>query len=337
MKSRPGDVEDDTISAAIADGWGLQLDQLSYLPVGGGAYHWSARTTDGRRLFVTCDDLDTKPWLGNDADTVFANLLAAYGTAIDLRRAGAVFIVAPLPSVAGNAAERIDERHSVAVFDHVDGDPGQWGRRLPEADLHELVAMLATLHQSEPSGRVLPHRGVDVPGRADLDEALGNLDHPWDAGPLSEAARGEVAANVVAVAEWLEDLNRLAKDIAGDGARDVITHGEPHPGNLIRTPTGLALVDWDTVALARPERDLWMLADVDPDLLVTYEQLTGTTLDRDALRAFRLLWATADVAAFVHQLRSPHDDSEDSRWALASLRSIFERREPRPYGAWNAR
>ena len=37
----------------------------------------------------------------------------------------------------------------------------------------------------------------------------------------------------------------------------VITHGEPHPGNLLRTLTGLRLIDWDMIALARPERDLW--------------------------------------------------------------------------------
>src|SRR4029077_13351490 len=66
----------------------------------------------------------------------------------------------------------------------------------------------------------------------------------------------------------------------------VITHGEPHPGNIIRVAPnadadGLAaaddaaagatggagpasgaimLIDWDTVGLAPPERDLWMAA-----------------------------------------------------------------------------
>jgi len=332
MKSRPEHLEDDAISAAIVEGWGLQLDGFSYLPVGGGAYHWSARTADGRRLFVTCDDLETKPWLGDDADTILANLLAAYGTAIDLRRAGAVFVVAPLPSIAGDPAVRVDRRHSVAMFDHVEGTPGQWGSRLPPAEARELVTMLAALHRTEPDGRNLMRRGAEVPGRADLDDALRSLDDLWDAGPLSDAARGELAANAVTVSEWLDDLDRLATDIAGDSTRDVITHGEPHPGNLIRTADGLALVDWDTVALARPERDLWMLADIDSDLLATYEQRTGVTLDREALRAFRLLWATADVAAFVHQLRSPHQQSENAEWALAGIRSIFERREPHPYG-----
>src|SRR5258708_5242946 len=36
------------------------------------------------------------------------------------------------------------------------------------------------------------------------------------------------------------------------GGPYVITHGEPHPGNLLRTRAGLCLVDWDMTALARP-------------------------------------------------------------------------------------
>jgi aminoglycoside phosphotransferase (APT) family kinase protein len=41
------------------------------------------------------------------------------------------------------------------------------------------------------------------------------------------------------------------------GPDRVITHGEPHPGNLMVTDRGPVLIGWDTVGLARPERDLW--------------------------------------------------------------------------------
>ena len=40
------------------------------------------------------------------------------------------------------------------------------------------------------------------------------------------------------------------------GGPHVITQGEPHPGNVLRTLAGLRLIDWDVSALARPERDL---------------------------------------------------------------------------------
>jgi thiamine kinase-like enzyme len=51
-----------------------------------------------------------------------------------------------------------------------------------------------------------------------------------------------------------DDLLDRVREVGGPY---VITHGEPHPGNLLRTRAGLRLIDWDMTALARPERDLW--------------------------------------------------------------------------------
>ncbi|MHB8467387.1 MAG: phosphotransferase family protein [Acidimicrobiales bacterium] len=132
---------------------------------------------------------------------------------------------------------------------------------------------------------------------------------------------------------WLDDLDRFAVTRRGAGGDAVVTHGEPHPGNLLRTTAGLALIDWDTVALAAPERDLWMLADQGETLLSAYTRLTGITLDRDALTAYRLLWALSDVAAFTAQLREEHRLDPDAENALASLISILAGREPAPYGS----
>ena len=50
-----------------------------------------------------------------------------------------------------------------------------------------------------------------------------------------------------------------SRDCHGLGVRGtglewvVVTHGEPHVGNAIRTEAGWMLVDWDTTLLAPPE------------------------------------------------------------------------------------
>jgi hypothetical protein len=131
---------------------------------------------------VTCDDLDTKPWLGSDRDSVFDGLRAAYGTAMDLRTAGLSFVAAPIATVSGEPAERIDERHSVSVFAYIEGKPGQWGRPVAARVRGELVAMLALLHGATPGVRSVVRRGLEVPGRDGLEEALNHLDRPWDSG-----------------------------------------------------------------------------------------------------------------------------------------------------------
>jgi spectinomycin phosphotransferase len=332
VRSRLERVAENAIRDAVTQGWGLEVDELRYLPEGGGAYHWIAHADDGQRWFVTCDDLDSKPWLGKDRDTVFDGLGAAYGAAMDLRVAGCAFVVTPIAAVSGAPAQRVDDRHTVAVFDYVDGEPGQWGRPLAPRVLDELVTMLAWLHRTTPAVRTLARRGLEVPGRDDLEEALSDLGRPWHGGPLSEGARRELAMHVEVVLRSLADLDRFAIGENETVDELVVTHGEPHPGNIIRTANGLVLVDWDTVALARPERDLWMLANANEDIIAVYRDLTGVRLDRDALRVYRLLWALTDVAAFTIQLRREHRRDADAAGALRGLRSILNGREPCPYG-----
>ncbi|MFD0822401.1 phosphotransferase family protein, partial [Micromonospora zhanjiangensis] len=95
----------------------------------------------------------------------------------------------------------------------------------------------------------------------------------------------------------------------------VVTHGEPHPGNLIRHPAGLRLVDWETVRLAPPERDLWLLthgADDADDLLRRYASATGRPVDPTALAHYRLRWELADIAGYVVELRGPHGTGADT-------------------------
>jgi spectinomycin phosphotransferase len=178
----------------------------------------------------------------------------------------------------------------------------------------------------------LAHRGLEVPGRRALDDALATADEPWDAGPLSEPARRALREHLDVVRAWLAELTGVAERSAPTPRQVVVTHGEPHPGNVILTATGPRLIDWDTVALAPPERDLWMIADADRGAAAHYTRLTGTVLDEELLRAYGLLWAVMDVAAFTDQLHQPHRGGVDDQRALRGLRAILDDPDPRPFG-----
>lgn len=318
-----------TIRELVEDRWALDLTDVCEVTVGAGAYHWSATGRDGRRWFITCDDLGTKPWLGDDHDVVFDGLAGAYGAAIELATTGASFVVAPRPSRSRAATERLDGRHGVAVFEHVDGVPGEWGQRVDPAETDELVTMLATLHRCRPASAAVATRPLALPGRAAFDALLSTVHRPWDGGPLAEPARRRLEVGTDAVASWLAALDGATRRSVG--APTVLTHGEPHPGNLIRTPGGLRLVDWDTVALAPPERDLWMLTEVAPGAADRYAELTGTVLDDELLGVYRLLWALADVASYAAQLHAAHAGNADDHHALAAITSVLDGREPTPY------
>jgi spectinomycin phosphotransferase len=106
--------------------------------------------------------------------------------------------------------------------------------------------------------------------------------------------------------------DRLAADVASRKGEWVVTHGEPHAGNVMRTAEGHALVDWDTVALAPPERDLWMVVGDTADEATIYADATGREVDEIAVSFFRLTWDLKDLAEWLNMLRSPHRETEDT-------------------------
>jgi spectinomycin phosphotransferase len=318
MRSVPAEIDTDDVVAALADGWGFDVADIEYAPVGAGSYHWVVRARDGTPAFVTVDDLDAKPWLGETHDGVFANLRRAFDTAVALRDAGLQFVVAPFRTINGNTVRRLGPHHAVALVPFVDGVAGEFGPHADDARV-DVIAMLARLHGTTPAGPALRLVGVDVPGRRQLEAALRELGEPWTGGPFSEPARHALAAISSDVAELLAFADRLAADVRADW---VVTHGEPHAGNVLAAGERRLLVDWDTVALAPPERDLWLVVETAADK-TAYAEATGRPVDETALSFFRVAWDLNDLAAYLTVLRSPHAENDDTAFALAFV-SRFE-------------
>ncbi len=246
----PEELETSALIAVLADDWGLDVEAVDYAAVGGGSYHWLVKDLEGTRSFVTADDLDQKPWLGKTRESAFDGLRRAFDTAVALRDSGVGFVVAPIPTSQGETVRRIGPRHTIALFPFVDGEPGTFGT-YETAERAALLAMLADLHEATPLAASVARRiDLALPGREKLEAALQAMNQTWSGGPLSEPARRTLAPHASDVAELLALLDRLSADVATRGTDWVITHGEPHGGNVIRAGESYVLVDWDTVALA---------------------------------------------------------------------------------------
>jgi aminoglycoside phosphotransferase (APT) family kinase protein len=316
----PAELETRALIRHLADGWGFDAETAEYAAVGGGSYHWVVTDRTGTRRFVTGDDLETKPWLGGTRDSVFDGLRRAFDTAAALRDAGLPFVVGPIPTSSGETVVRIGSRYTVALFPFVAGHAGTYGA-YDDATRAAVVSILAELHRATSAVATVARRiELDLPGRSRLEVALAALDEPWSGGPFSERARDALTCHASDVAEWLALFDRLATDVAGRGGDWVVTHGEPHAANVLSTGDGHRLVDWDTVALAPPERDLWILVgDSSDEEAVHYAAATGHQLDQAALDFFRLMWDLEDIAAFTALLRSPHAEHADTAKAYAGL------------------
>ena len=148
---------------------------------------------------------------------------------------------------------------------------------------------------------------------------MGSTAGDWSAGPFGEPARELLQRHVRPLHDVLAAYDRLVAVVESRDAPNVITHGEPHSGNVIMTPEGPKLIDWDTACLAPRERDLWNLVAEDPEVRDHYEVSAGESLDDSALRLFQLWWDLCEIALFVHDFRRPHDETSDTRTAWRSL------------------
>jgi spectinomycin phosphotransferase len=293
--------------------YGIVAATTTHAPVGFGDHHWTVGDTAGRHWFVTVSDLDDKPDMGADVESAAIGLRAAMDTAVELSRR-LPFVVAPARTSDGAALVVLDRRWALAVFPFVDADPGPD----PPGAVDEVLDLLVALHAAAvPAG--VPIVPAQPAGRAGFDAALAECAAPWSGGPFAEQARHLLRERAAAV--------RAALDAFDDGAPAgpvVLTHGEPHRDNLVRTAAGWRLVDWDTVGVAPVERDLWHLLGWAPEadhpaLLDRYARRTGRRPDPRVIAWHARRWDIDEAGLYLARFRAPHARTPDTGTAWESL------------------
>ena len=323
VRDKPAGVSERELRHALDIGWQIETVSIRYAPVGGGSYHWVVRDSLDRQWFVTVDDLDGKGWLGDSRPVVSKGLRTAMDTAFALRHhEGLRFVVAPVPALGGATVLPLGEKFTIAVFPFVHGASGRFGEVLPADERGRLVDMLVALHGSTPAAAHASRFPVNVPWRGALETALRELGRPWHGGPFSEPARALIAETAGRIRQALATFDQLTERVKA--LEPVITHGEPHPANVMRAGSDMMLIDWDTVGLAPPERDLWMVVGDDGEQTRRYTEATGRAVDPAALALYRIRWALDDISIDVRQFRSRHRRTEGTEISWQVLKSYLE-------------
>lgn len=270
MRDRPQSLEDADIRRALAEAWEIEAAAIRYAPLGGGSYHWRVDAADGSTWFASATDLEHAPWLGADRASSLRTLEATMNAAVSLRNdRGLAFVLAPTPCSGGEVVQLVRERYGLVVHPFVDGQCGDFGQVLSPADQSTAIHRLADLHAT-------PTSAVDLHPLVDLSA------HEW------------LDANDPGHRRILDRYDQLGEHFRDRPA--VITHGEPHAGNLMSVGDSTYLIDWDTAALASPERDLYLLLDHgNTDVLRLYQDRTGHAADPAALAYYRLRWALEEL------------------------------------------
>lgn len=316
MLNPPERFPEELLRVLLADRWNLRVGELEYLPVGFGTHHWAARGTDGARWFVNVDELPADPVA---AQLRFRQLGNALGVARTLRDQGHGFAVAPEPAADGGVVARLGTAFAVSVYAHLDGESFAWGEWDHHPDEHRaaILGILAELH-AVPAGRRGPADADDfvLPERAGLERLLADdgaatggtgagrtAAPPAPAGPYTDRALALLSTHATAVRRMLRHYDALADLGRSHPERFVLTHGEPHPGNMMVVGGRHLLIDWESARLAPPERDLWNFG-----------------LGDEAMRElYAVRWDLAEVALYMAQFLRPHRDTDNERLSWKGL------------------
>jgi spectinomycin phosphotransferase/16S rRNA (guanine(1405)-N(7))-methyltransferase len=260
--------------------WGV-AGPVVYRPVGFGSHHWQV----GDRWFATVDE-------SPDLRQLTVALRAATEVPV---------AIAPIPALSGEVVVPVG-RFAVTLFPYVAGESFDYG---DDGDPAATLTMVVETHRTR--SHALPE-----------DLTVPSIPVIGDAGPYSLRASRLLTGHAAAIARLHDRYRRLAEGI--DPTRAVLTHGEPHPGNTMRTAQGWRLIDWDTARLAQPERDLWHLAA--SGLLATYEREMGVRVREELLELYRLRWDLRDLAELAMRFSRPHAGSADDEKAWELLEEL---------------
>jgi aminoglycoside phosphotransferase (APT) family kinase protein len=205
-------------------------------------------------------------------------------------------------------AERLAETESPVAAPDPRADP-----RVYERD--GFVVTLWTYYKPAPRGEVSPAGYADALER--LHAGMRKLDvrTPHFTDRVEEAQRLVESSNLtpdLADADrelLITTLRSRRRAIAGRGAAEQLLHGEPHPGNVLSTKSGLLFIDFETCCRGPVEFDL---AHVPEDVSDRY-----AAADEDLLIECRGL-VLAMVAAWRWDLGDQFPDRQRAARALLS-------------------
>jgi spectinomycin phosphotransferase/16S rRNA (guanine(1405)-N(7))-methyltransferase len=336
MLTPPGDLPENTLAEALAAGWGMRVAALNYLPVGWGSHHWDAVDSRGSRWFITVDELENKRVSADESlDDGFARLRASLRSAAALRKAGCEFVIAPVIANDAESLLRFGARFAVAVYPFTEGRTFRWDEWTAEGRTGTL-SMVAAVHLAPERVRAVALREEFwVPFRDQLEAACGGRE-PAECGPYTRATFRLLREHGAAVRRQLTQYDRLAGAARARPERYVLTHGEPHPGNTMLTADGWRLLDWDTVLVAPPERDLWALDTGDGSVPAAYAAATGVAPLPELIEFYRMGWDVKDMAYDAARFFRPHADSADDRETWDGLTSLVRRADElmEPLAPW---
>jgi spectinomycin phosphotransferase len=305
MLEKP-DLQDQLILSRLQDEYGLQVSQLTFLPLGADVNTavYRAVTEDETAYFLKLRKGDF------DRITVAVPQF--------LKAQGIQSIIAPLETRAQQRWGSLGA-FKMILYPFITGQNG-YEVALSDHQWLEFGAALKGIHMAQvpPAlARLIPRETYSPRWRemvktfqAQIEEIA--FDDPTAAklAVFMKARRGEIS-------HLVERAERLGYALQARSLELVLCHSDIHAGNLLLGANdALYIADWDNPIFAPKERDLMLVGGCDVwnsarEEALFYQGYGQTKIDRMALAYYRYERIIQDIAEFCKQLLSTVEGGED--------------------------
>jgi spectinomycin phosphotransferase len=317
----PPDLSPDVIGACVRDAFGVDVVQISFLPIGADAdaavYRLDA--PDGAAYFLK---------LRRARFDEIAVAVPAF-----LHKHGAPAVMAPLPTASG-ALWTSGHGFAWILYPFFDG-PNGFERPLSAAQWLTLGKSLSAVHNvvlpASLAARI-PREDYSPQWRDAVTAFSEQVEGDHFADPIAEQLAVGWRGKQQEIATLVERAADLARELRGQALPFVLCHTDLHAGNVLLGADGaLVIVDWDDPIFAPKERDLMFIGagvgaiwDTPREEALFYQGYGSVEVDLTALAYYRYERIVADFAAYGEQIFQAQGSVEDRENGVRKVMGQFE-------------
>ncbi len=319
MLEKPN-LPDEKIITCLRDAYGLQIAEITFLPLGADVNTavYRATTTDSTSYFV-------KLRSGN-FDTISVDVPGA------LHDQGIEAIAAPIPNHSAQLSTPLDV-FNLILYPFIEG-VGGWDKPLSDANWTAFGRALKAVHTvSLPPALAarIPRENYSPYWREQVKQFQAQVENTSFADPVADALAAFLKEKRRVVSHLIQRAEDLGAVLQHQPASHVLCHSDIHVGNLLINAAALYIVDWDQPIIAPKERDLMFIGGglgggshpPEQEEALFYAGYGHTSIDPVALAYYRYERIVQDIAAYCQQLLSSEAGGANREEGLRQLSSQF--------------
>lgn len=249
-----------------------------------------------------------------------------------LAEQGVCNVIPPQLTRLGELSVRFDD-FTLLLSPFVAGVSG-WEMELTPEQWRELGHGLKALHTVElplPLIRDIPRETYDSRARLQARGLLDKTNHTSINDAVSRDLLRLVQKKRAVIACLVEHADELGARLRAQSQRQCLCHADIHAGNILLSGDRLFIVDWDTLVLAPPERDLMFIGggiggcwNNPQEIQWFFEGYGPHEMDQTTLAYYRCERIVQDIAEFAQALLVDSHSDDDRREMLQQFAAQFD-------------